>query len=156
MKTTNAMRILDNLNITYEVFEYDYDEENLDAMHVSSVLRILPEQIFKTIVLINNEKKLFVFVLPADFTISLKKAKLLTESKDIDLLKTAELQKYTGYIRGGCSPLGMIKKYPTFIEETALLEDYIYVSAGVRGQMLKLSSNDLIKATNGSVCDFVT
>lgn len=155
MKTTNAMRILDNLGIGYEVFEYDYDEENLDAMHVSSVLRILPEQIFKTIVLINNEKKLFVFVLPADFTISLKKAKTLTESKDIDLLKTAELQKHTGYIRGGCSPLGMIKKYPTFIEETAELEDYIYVSAGVRGQMLKLSPNDLIKATNGSVCDFV-
>ena len=155
MKTTNAMRILDGLKLPYEIYEYAFDENNLDALHVSNELKLLPEQIFKTIVMINDEKKLFVFVLPADFTISLKKAKALTGSKQIDLLKTTELQKYTGYIRGGCSPLGMIKKYPTFIEETALLEDYIYVSAGVRGQMIKLPPTDLIKAIDGVICDFV-
>ena len=84
--------------------------------------------------LVNDEKKLFVFVLPADFSISLKKARTLTKSGQIDLLKTSDLQKYTGYIRGGCSPLGMIKKYPTFIEETVLLEDFICVSARSEGK----------------------
>ena len=155
MKTTNAMRILDKLSVTYDVYEYDFDDNNLDAMHVSSSLGFLPEQVFKTIVLINDEKKLFVFVLPADFSISLKKARTLTKSGQIDLLKTSDLQKHTGYIRGGCSPLGMIKKYPTFIEETVLLEDFVCVSAGVRGEMIRLSPADLIKATDGIVCDFV-
>ena len=128
------MRILDKLGVTYDVYEYDFDKDNLDAMHVSSSLGFLPEQVFKTIVLVNDEKKLFVFVLPADFSISLKKARTLTKSGQIDLLKTSDLQKYTGYIRGGCSPLGMIKKYPTFIEETVLLEDFICVSARSEGK----------------------
>lgn len=149
------MRILDALSLPYEVHEYSYDEDSLDAIHVSKALNIKPEQIFKTIVLKNNENKLFVFCLPADFSISLKKAKILTKSKDIDLLKTADLQKYTGYVRGGCSPLGMIKKYPTFIEETVLLEDFVCVSAGVRGCMLKLTPDTLIKASEATVEDFV-
>ena len=88
-------------------------------------------------------------------SISLKKARALTGSKDIDLLKMDELRKHTGYIRGGCSPLGMIKKYPTYIEETALLEDSIFVSAGERGYQLLLKPEDLRKACDGTFADFV-
>lgn len=149
------MRILDGLSIPYKVLEYSFDEEHLDALHVSTTLGINAEEIFKTIVLQNEDKKLFVFCLPALFEISLKKARSITGSKSIDLLKTDFLQKYTGYIRGGCSPLGMIKKYPTFIEETVLLEESVCVSAGVRGQMLSLKSEDLIRATEATVVDFV-
>lgn len=151
---TNAMRILDGLSIEYEAFEYQFDEDHLDAIHIAKKLSIEAEQIFKTIVMKNSDNKLFVFSLPADMEVSLKKARNLTNSKEIDLLKITDLQKHTGYIRGGCSPLGMIKTYPTFIEETILLENYVFVSSGKRGCMLKLKAEDLIRATKGTVCDF--
>ena len=103
----------------------------------------------------NSDKELFVFCLPAEFSVSLKKARAVTNSKDIDLLPLSELQKYTGYIRGGCSPLGMKKHYPTFISELAELEETIYVSAGQRGMQLSLKPDDLLKATNGTYADFI-
>lgn len=152
---TNAMRILDSLSIEYEVHKYQWDEEHLDAVHAADSIGLDTERVFKTIVMKNSDNKLFVFCLPADFSISLKKARALTGSKEIDLLKTDELRKYTGYIRGGCSPLGMIKKYPTFIEETALLEDTIYVSAGERGYQLELKPEDLRRASDAVFADFV-
>ena len=151
---TNAMRILDSLSIEYTTCEYEWDEDHLDAVHIANAAGISTEVVFKTIVMRNSEKKLFVFCLPADFSVSLKKARALTESREIDLLPMNELQKNTGYIRGGCSPLGMIRKYPTFIEETALLEDYVCVSAGVRGCFIKLKPEDLIRAAEAEVCDF--
>lgn len=151
---TNAMRILEEKGIEYSVLSYSWDEEHLDAVHASESLGLDTEVVFKTIVMKNNENKLFVFCLPADFSISLKKARSLTNSKELDLLPLNDLRKYTGYIRGGCSPLGMIKKYPTFIEETALLEDKIYVSAGERGYQLCLSPEDLKVACNGEFADF--
>lgn len=152
---TNAMRILDSLSIPYTVHEYNWDEENLDAVHAAESMGLEKEKVFKTIVMKNNENKLFVFCLPSDFSISLKKARAITGSKEIDLLKTDELRKNTGYIRGGCSPLGMIKKYPTFIEETALLEDKIYVSAGERGYQICLDPEDLRRAAEAEFKDFV-
>lgn len=152
---TNAMRILDSLSIPYTVYEYNWDEENLDAVHAAESMGLEKEKVFKTIVMKNNENKLFVFCLPSDFSISLKKARAITGSKEIDLLKTDELRKNTGYIRGGCSPLGMIKKYPTFIEETALLEDKIYVSAGERGYQICLDPEDLRRAAEAEFKDFV-
>ena len=96
---TNAMRILDSLSIEYEVKKYSWDEEHLDAVHAAESMGLDTERVFKTIVMKNNDNKLFVFCLPADFSISLKKARALTGSKDIDLLKMDELRKYTGYIR---------------------------------------------------------
>lgn len=151
---TNAMRILDSLAVDYTTFEYEWDEDHLDAVHIAREAGLSTEVVFKTIVMRSNEKKLFVFCLPADFSISLKKARAVTGSRDIDLLPMNELQKNTGYIRGGCSPLGMTHKYPTFIEETALLEDHICVSAGVRGCFIKLKPEDLIRAADAEVCDF--
>lgn len=151
---TNAMRILDAKGIEYSVHSYEYDEEHLDAIHAANSAGLELEKVFKTIVMKNSDNMLFVFCLPAEFEISIKKARALTGSKDIELLKMSELQKYTGYIRGGCSPLGMIRKYPTFIEETALLEDRIYVSAGQRGLQLEVDPNDLARAVDGTFTDF--
>ena len=110
--------------------------------------------VYKTIVMKGSSNNLYVFVTPAEFTISLKKARALTGEKEIELLKLDQLLKYTGYIRGGCSPLGMIKQYPTYIEALAELEEYIYVSAGKRGVQLKLTPADLQKATGAEFADF--
>lgn len=151
---TNAMRVLDKLQVEYKTHSYEFDEDHLDAIHAAQSAGLELEKVFKTIVMINSNKELFVFVLPAEFEISLKKARSLTGSKDIELLKTSELLKYTGYIRGGCSPIAMTHKYKTYIEETALLEDCIYVSAGIRGTQLELNPNDLQKATDATFADF--
>ncbi len=152
---TNAMRILESLSIPYTVHTYEWDEEHLDAIHAAASAGLDTERVYKTIVMMNSNKELFVFCLPAEFSVSLKKARAVTGSKELDLLPLTELQKYTGYIRGGCSPLGMKKHYPTFISELAELEETIYVSAGQRGMQLSLKPDDLIKATNGSYEDFI-
>ena len=152
---TNAMRILESLSIPYTVHTYEWDEEHLDAIHAAASAGLDTERVYKTIVMMNSNKELFVFCLPAELSVSLKKARAVTGSKELDLLPLTELQKYTGYIRGGCSPLGMKKHYPTFISELAELEETIYVSAGQRGMQLSLKPDDLIKATNGSYEDFI-
>ena len=151
---TNAMRILEKNGIDYKITTYEYDEDHLDAVHIAKSAGLNLEQVFKTIVMINQSKELFVFCLPAQLEISLKKARDLTGSKSIDLLKLDQLQKYTGYIRGGCSPLGMIHTYPTFLEELATLEDTIYVSGGQRGIQVQLKPDDLVKCTNATVASF--
>lgn len=154
LKKTNAMRILDSMKIAYETVTYEWDEEHLDAVHASQSAGVETQQVFKTIVMQDSDNAVFVFCLPAEFSVSLKKARALTKSKDIDLIKMDKLQNTTGYIRGGCSPLGMKKHFPTFIEELALLEEYIYVSAGQRGIQLKLKPEDLLKAAEAVFADF--
>lgn len=154
IKKTNAMRILESMGIPYEVKTYEWEDEHLDAVHASEAAGLDPEQVFKTIVLKNVRNEVYVFCLPAQFEISLKKARAVTGSKDIDLIKMTELQPLTGYIRGGCSPLGMKKHYPTYIEELALLQDFIYVSAGQRGLQLKVAPQDLAKAASAQFADF--
>ena len=148
------MRILDSLGISYKVHEYEWDEEHLDALHASKNAGLDPERVYKTIVMRNSGKQVFVFCLPAAEEISLKKARALTNSKEIDLVKTSELLSLTGYIRGGCSPLGMRRKYPTFIEEISLIEDTIYVSAGQRGFQLEVAPEDLRRASDAVFADF--
>lgn len=152
---TNAMRILDNLNIDYDIVTYEVDENNLDAIHAADSANLQIECVYKTIVLQSVDKGIFVFCLAADETISLKKAKSITGKKDIDLIKMDDLPKNTGYIRGGCSPIGMKKNFPTYISEMAQLEDYIYVSAGKRGIQLKIKPDDLIIAAQASYEDFI-
>ena len=151
---TNAMRLLEQKGIAYETVEYEVDEDHLDAVHASQSAGLDPETVYKTIVMKGASNQLSVFVTPAEFTISLKKARALTGEKELELLKTDLLLKYTGYIRGGCSPLGMIRQYPTFIEALAELEDYIHVSAGKRGLQLKLTPADLQRATGAVFADF--
>ena len=149
------MRILESLSIPYTVHSYQWDEEHLDAIHAAESAGLDIERVYKTIVMRNSNKELFVFCLPAEFEISLKKARTVTGSKEIDLIKTSEMLPLTGYIRGGCSPLGMRKHYPTFISELAALEDTIYVSGGQRGIQIELRPDDLIKAARASYADFI-
>lgn len=151
---TNAMRILEKNNISYTTVTYEVDEKQLDAVHIAQSAGLELEKVFKTIVMVNQSKELFVFCLPAQLDISLKKAREITGSKSIDLLELELLQKYTGYIRGGCSPLGMIHSYPAFIEELATLEDFIYVSGGLRGVQLCLAPEDLRRCCNGTFASF--
>lgn len=159
MKKTNAMRILDGLKIKYEVLSYDDDGEHElsrgAASNTAAKLGIDPAACFKTIVMRNESKQLFVFCQSAEHEINLKKARNACASKEINPVKPEELLALTGYIRGGCSPIGMKRKFPTFIDESAMLHEYIYVSAGMRGEQLKIAPADLAKACDAQMVDLV-
>jgi Cys-tRNA(Pro)/Cys-tRNA(Cys) deacylase len=155
VKKTNAMRILENLGFVFQVRSYEYDENHIDAMHVAQALGVDPETVYKTIILRNQDKALFVFCVPAPYEISLKKARMTTGSTYIDLIPADELRQLTGYIRGGCSPLGMIHTYPTFIEETAQLHPLISISAGLRGMQIMVSPFDLATAVSAKFVDII-
>ena len=154
---TNAMRILEGLSLPFEVLQYDIsDETNEDiALYTSRQLGIPAEQVYKTIIMENSERNYSVFCLPAGFSISLKRARELTNSSAIDLMKTDKLLGLTGYVRGGVSPLGMKRKFPTFICDLAQLEEYVYISGGLRGVSLKIRPADLALACDGVFADFV-
>ena len=154
---TNAMRILDSAGVGYGCLEYPIsDDLNEDiALYTSRMLGIPAEQVYKTIIMENSDREYFVFCLPAGFSISLKRARELTGSSSIDLLKTDRLLGLTGYIRGGVSPLGMKRRFPTFIEELAQLEDFIYISGGQRGLSLKIAPADLASACPATFASFV-
>ena len=159
MKKTNAMRILDGLKIKYETLSYEDDGEHElsrgAAENIAAKLGINPAACLKTIVMRNESKQIFVFCQSAIHEINLKKARNASASKEINPVKPEELLALTGYIRGGCSPLGMKKKFPTFIDQTALDFEKIYISAGVRGQQIVISPADLLKATDAQSVDLV-
>ena len=159
MKKTNAMRILDGLKIKYETLSYDDDGEHElskgAASNIAEKLNINPAACFKTIVMRSESKQIFVFCQSAQHEINLKKARQACGAKEINPVKPDELLALTGYVRGGCSPLGMKKKFETFIDESALQHEKIYVSAGVRGQQIVIAPNDLIKACNATACDLI-
>ena len=157
MKKTNAMRILDNLQISYEVREY---EDNTDhelvkgaATRTAEKLGLSLEQVYKTIVMRNDRKEIYIFCQSADSEINLKKARTVTNSKEISPIKPEELLNLTGYIRGGCSPLGMKRQYQTFIDELATLQEKICISAGIRGMQIIINPEDLAKACNAEFVD---
>lgn len=158
MKKTNAMRILDGLNIKYEVQEYEADVDHElpkgAASRTAEELGIEEGAVFKTIVFRTDTKEVCVICESAEFEINLKKARTVIGCKEINTVKPEELMNLTGYIRGGCSPLGMKKKFRTFIDETALLYDKICISAGLRGVQILISPNDLIAATDAVTADF--
>ena len=140
MKTkTNAMRLLDRANIPYEVAEYEVDESDLSGVHLAETLGIDVERVFKTLVTRGDKNGLHVFVIPAAEELDLKKCAAVTGDKRIEMIAVKELLPLTGYIRGGCSPVGMKKLYPTHIDELATLYDTVYVSGGQRGLQLILS-----------------
>ena len=144
MIKTNAARLLDAAGIHYELIPYEYTEEDLSAQHVAAELGEDIDQVFKTLVLRGDRTGCFVCVIPGDFEVDLKVAARISGNKSCEMLHLKELLPTTGYIRGGCSPIGMKKPLPTFVHESALLYDYIYISAGQRGLQLKLSPQDLI------------
>lgn len=146
MKTekTNAARLLDAAGIKYELVPYSYSEEDLSAESVAAELNEPIEQVFKTLVLRGDKTKEFVCVIPGDMEVDLKVAAKISGNKNCEMLHVKDLLPTTGYIRGGCSPIGMKKPFPTFIHESALLYDYIYISAGKRGLQIKINPQALI------------
>ncbi|MCI1647258.1 MAG: Cys-tRNA(Pro) deacylase [Bacteroides sp.] len=149
---TNAARLLDQAKIPYELISYEVDEEDLSAVHVASSLDEDMEMVFKTLVLKGDKSSYFVCVIPGDHEVDLKLAAKASGNKKCDLIPMKELLPLTGYIRGGCSPIGMKKPFPVYIHRTCLEYSYIYISAGQRGLQLKLSPQDLIKEVRAEVC----
>ena len=150
---TNACRLLDQKKIQYELIPYEVDENDLGAQHIADQLGEDIDQVFKTLVLKGDKTGYFVCVIPGNEEVDLKKTAKVTGNKSCDLIPMKELLPLTGYIRGGCSPVGMKKPFPTYIHETCELFDYIYVSAGVRGLQFKIAPQDLIAAVPMTVAD---
>ena len=136
---TNAMRLLDQAGITYCVAEYEVDESDLSGVHLAESIGVNVDIVFKTLVTRGERKGIHVFVIPAAEELDLKKCAVVAGDKRVEMIAVKELLPLTGYIRGGCSPVGMKKKYPTHIDSAALLHEEIYVSAGQRGVQLILS-----------------
>ena len=153
MTTTNAMRLLQKANIPFDTSEYAVDESDLSGVHAAEALGIDPDCMFKTLVARGDRMGISVFCIPVAEELDLKKCAAVTGDKKIEMIHVKELLGLTGYIRGGCSPIGMKKKYPTFIDETATLCERIYVSAGMRGQQLILAPDDLLNYTEARYAD---
>lgn len=157
MKKTNAMRILDELGIKYEVLEYEDDGEHAllhgAAEQTAQKLGIDSSCVYKTIVMKTDTKEIMVFCQRAGKEINLKKARQAAEVKSLAPVKPNELNALTGYIRGGCSPIGMKRQFSTFIDKSAMQKESVCISAGVRGEQLLLSPKDLVKATQALLCD---
>lgn len=151
MTKTNALRILDKQKIKYTVYEYENDG-HIDGMSVANKLSINPDEMFKTLVTIGADKNYYVFVIPINHELDLKLAAKAVSVKSIAMIHVADINKVTGYIRGGCSPVGMKKAFKTAIDERINLIDTIYVSAGKIGIQMNLDPKDLIRCTNAQVC----
>ena len=149
---TNAMRLLESAQIEYKALEYEVDENDLSGMHIAHQLSMDPDMMFKTIVARGEKQGILVFCIPVSCEIDLKKAAQAAGDKRVELLPVKELLGITGYIRG-CSPVGMKKKFPTFIDETCLIFDQITVSAGVRGCQLLLDPEKLVAFLDAKPCD---
>lgn len=155
MKKTNAMRELDKKKIKYDFKEYEVDENDLSAVSVSLKTGEDITRIFKTLVLLTEKKDMIVACIPGADTIDLKKLAKVAEVKRVEMLELKELFNMTGYIRGGCSPIGIKKRHRSFIHQSALNKDYIIVSAGVRGLQLIVDPKDLIEYLNMTVGDII-
>ncbi len=146
---TNVMRLLDAAGITYRVQTYEVDESDLSGLHVARQIGQDPDTVFKTLVLKGEKTGYLVCCIPVGEELDLKKAARIAKDKKVEMIPMKELLPVTGYIRGGCSPIGMKKKFPTYIEETAVLFEEIAVSAGVRGAQIILNPEDLASYTGG-------
>lgn len=151
MNKTNAMRILDSKKIKYE--EIEYSSTLVNAIDISKTLNEDINQVFKTLVTVSKRsKKYYVFVIPASFELDLKKASIASNEKSIEMIHQKELLPLTGYIHGGCSPIGMKKTFDTFIDSSCLNYEKIYVSGGKVGVQIKINVKDLIKVLNINTC----
>ncbi len=149
---TNVARLMDKAKVKYELIPYEVDENDLSAIHVAESLGENIEQVFKTLVLHGDKLGYFVCVIPGEHEVNLKMAAKVSGNKKCDLIPMKDLLSLTGYIRGGCSPIGMKKHFPTYIHESCMQFPHIYVSAGVRGLQIKLAPQDLIKESKAEVC----
>ena len=155
MSKTNAIRILESNNIKFSTMSYEVDEDDLTGQSVAYKVGADPNTVFKTLVCIGDKTSHIVFCIPVTEELNLKKAAKASGNKKVEMIKLKDLLPLTGYIRGGCSPVGMKKLFPTYIDETARLFDNIYISAGIRGTQMKLNPDDLIKLVNGIYVDLI-
>ena len=151
MNKTNAMRRLDSAKIKYETCEYEVDENDLSGTHIADSIGLPYEIVFKTIVARGDKTGYMVFCIPCHKEIDLKAAASLTGNKKVEPVHVKELLGLTGYIRGGCSPIGMKKKFPTYFDSSVTLHEKVTISAGVRGAQLLLNSDELLRVTEAKV-----
>ncbi len=151
LKKTNAMRMLDKAGLPYEAIEYEYDENDLDGHHVADFLNLPYEEVFKTLTARGDNGEYLVFCLSVDDELNLKKAAQLAKVKRVELIHVKDLLGVTGYIRGGCSPIGMKKKYRTFFDEMIELVDMVSVSGGQRGVQIRMDAKALVEYTEATV-----
>ena len=156
IEKTNAARLLDKAGISYNLIQYEVDENNLAVQHVAESLGQNIECVFKTLVLHGDKSGYIVAVIPGNGEVDLKSLAKTSGNKKVEMIAMKDLLSVTGYIRGGCSPIGMKKRFPTYFHSTAVIFDIIYVSAGVRGLQLEISPLDLIRFVNAEVADIAS
>ena len=152
---TNAIRLVQQAGLSCREQFYEYDERDLSGIHAAKALNMSAEQVFKTLVARGERTGINVFCIPVCCELDLKKAAKAAGDKSMELIPVKELLNLTGYIRGGCSPVGMKKKYPTYFDETCLLSQLIAVSAGERGHQMILPPQDLIALVSGQIVDII-
>lgn len=152
---TNAARLLEKAGVKFSLNTYEVDENDLSAVHVAAQLGVRADLLFKTLVLRGDRSGFFVCVVPGDAEVDLKKAAKVSGNKNADLIPVKDLLPLTGYIRGGCSPIGMKKRFPTYIDAHANGETEIYVSAGIRGLQIKIAPGDLAGFLDATVSDII-
>ena len=152
---TNVTRLLEAAGIPFRTFEYEVDENDLSGMHIAEQAHVDPAAMFKTLVMKGERNGYFVCCLPVNDELDLKKVAKAFDDKKCDLIPMKSLRDLTGYVRGGCSPIGMKKKFPTFIDETAILFDEIYINAGMRGLMVIVEPSALIEYVGAKAVDLV-
>ena len=152
---TNAVRLVEQAKIPCREHFYEFDENDLNGNHAAEAIGFPPEQVFKTLVARGPKRGIMVFCIPVCCELDLKKAAKAAGDKSIEMLPVKELLPTTGYIRGGCSPVGMKKKYPTFIDEVCLLFEEIAVSAGERGHQMILSPDGLVQLVDAKLVDII-
>jgi Cys-tRNA(Pro)/Cys-tRNA(Cys) deacylase len=155
MTKTNAVRILEAAGVAHSIREYDVSDGKIDGVSVAAKCGRSPDTVFKTLVTTGKTTGLNVFVIPATFELDLKKAATAAGDKYIEMIKSKDLEPLTGYVHGGCSPIGMKKRFPTFIDETALLNETICVSAGRVGLQVELSPQDLADIMGAEFRDLI-
>lgn len=153
VQKTNVARLLDRDKVPYELIPYDFDESDLGAAHVAEALGEDVRQVFKTIVLHGDRTGHLVCVVPGDAEVDLKKAARVSGNKKVEPLPLKELLPTTGYIRGGCSPIGMKKRFPTYVDRSAEAHPHIYVSAGQRGLQVRIAPADLLREARAELAD---
>lgn len=146
---TNAMRILDSKKVSYEMLSYESEDGKIDGISVAHKIGVDEKNVFKTLVAQGTSKELYVFVIPVAEELDLKNAAKIAGEKKVEMIAVKDILKYTGYIRGGCSPIGMKKNYKTFINESAEDLDFIIFSAGKIGHQIKMNPKDLLNVVEG-------
>ena len=146
---TNAMRILDSKKVSYEMLSYESEDGKIDGISVAHKIGVDERNVFKTLVAQGTSKELYVFVIPVAEELDLKNAAKIAGEKKVEMIAVKDILKYTGYIRGGCSPIGLRRPYKTFIHDSAKELDFMIVSAGKIGHQIKLKPNDLVNVVEG-------